>query len=87
MKVLLYTVDPPQGRCLSLAQQLQLATNLPGSECIQIAQRIFANDHPRSDLAIVSISESLPIGDLEATCNELGILMECTERQELVIPG
>jgi hypothetical protein len=87
MKVLLYTVEPPQGRCLLLAQRLQLATSLAGSECVQIAQRLFANDHPQINPMTIDVPDAESTSRLEAVCAELGILTEFESRQESVIPG
>ncbi len=80
-------MEPPQGQCLLLARQLQLTTILPASECVQLAQRLFACQHPQNDPAIVSLSESGVYSDLEVTCTELGIMIEAMETQESVITG
>jgi hypothetical protein len=87
MKVLLYTLEPPQGRCLLLAQELHMTSNIPVSECVQIAERLFANHHPRTNPVILDIPDAESASRFEVTCAGLGILIESTEHQESVIPG
>lgn len=81
MKMLLYTLDPPNGRCLLLAKQLQQVTSMAGSDCLQIVQRLFDSQHPREKPAVVDVLDSKSAGDLVATCVGLGIAIESEERE------
>ena len=82
MKMLLYTIVPPQGRCLLLAKQLHQFTTLGGEDCLKIAQRLFDNRHSHDNPVTVEVRESASADDLEATCSELGISVEDAERSD-----
>lgn len=76
MKMLLYTLDPPRGRCLLLARQLHQVTSLTGSDCVQIAEQLFANQHPHDNPVSIDVPEIESVNDLKATCAGLGIAVE-----------
>jgi hypothetical protein len=80
LKMPLYTLDPPRGRCLLLAQKLHQATGMDASDCMRIAQRLFASHHPRDNPATVDVPEPKSADDLEATCVGLGVVVESGER-------
>ena len=80
MKILLYTPDRPHGRCLLLAQQFHEVTSMAASDCVQIAERLFASHHQRDNPVIVDVPESRSADELEATCADLGIAVEGAER-------
>ena len=76
MKMPLYTVDPPSGRCVLLVRALGKATDLGGDAPIGMAQRLFDGQHPRNRPAIIQIPASRSAGGLMAIREEVGIIGE-----------
>jgi len=85
MKMLLFTLDQPHGRCLLLAQKLHQVTGMPASDCLRMAERLFASHHPRDNPATIDIDDSRSAGELEAVCSGLGIRVENAERGKFLV--
>jgi hypothetical protein len=73
MKLLLYSVGYPSGRCLALVQQLQKATALTPAECIRLAEQLFDARFTQEQPAAVEIATLECLEEFEATCIGLGI--------------
>jgi len=84
MTKLLHTLDQPHGRCLLLAQKLHQVTGIAASDCVQIAERLFASQHPRDHPATVEVQETSLAEELEAICAGLGISVENAARGKSV---
>lgn len=76
MKIRLFANESPHGRCLILAQKLNQATTLPPTECVALAERLFALAYKRENPAVVEVTVPIFAEDLAATCAEFRISVE-----------
>ena len=76
MKINLYTLEQPKGRCLLLAQKLQQVSGLSASECVQMAERLFASQHTKDNPAVIEIREPALFDSMARMCAEFGISVE-----------
>src|SRR5262249_33821762 len=76
MRVRLFAKEPPGGRCLMLAHKLVQATALTPSECLALADRLFALGHRQKTPALVEITDPVRGAGLAIVCAEFEILVE-----------
>jgi hypothetical protein len=79
MKILLYSLAWPSGRCLVLAHVIRKATGIDGVYGLHLAQKLFGNQHSRDHPAIIELPDSASIEGLKATCAAFGIIFEIAE--------
>ena len=73
----LYTHTPPSGRCALLAKQLWQISRKEAS--LQLAQRLFDNQHTHENPAEVSVADADCLNGLRALCAEFGTVVEVRE--------
>ena len=71
----LYSLRPPDGRCLVLIQSLSRVSSLSGAENLLIAKRLYANQHPQANPVQVPLREDADLTELRQVCAESGIGM------------
>jgi hypothetical protein len=55
---------------------------MSGSDCLRIAERLFASQLTRDNPLCLEIPESESVDELMATCAELGIVVEVAETKD-----